>query len=77
MRQPYRLRTAIRERLPWLLINLGLAGKGRDCEAAGGDHEWYNEGDGVSACYHCRVVRSGELWRDQRFFKLTHHPERL
>ncbi|WP_238012497.1 hypothetical protein KZZ52_58765 [Dactylosporangium sp. AC04546] len=42
----------IRTRLPWLLINLGVAGKGKtDC----GDHEWYNAGGGVAHCYHCEV----------------------
>ncbi|MDI1459549.1 hypothetical protein QEZ54_01080 [Catellatospora sp. KI3] len=48
----YRLRTRIRTRLPWFLINLGFADKGRrDC----GDHDWY-AGDGVvEHCYHCRV----------------------
>jgi len=59
---PYRWRTALRRHLPWFLIDLGIAGKGRDCEAAGGRHSWYNL-DGVSSgCYHCKVVRQGCLW---------------
>ncbi|GAA2355748.1 hypothetical protein [Dactylosporangium salmoneum] len=48
----FRARTAIRKRLPWFLINLGVADKGKtDC----GEHEWYNAGDGVAHCYHCVV----------------------
>jgi hypothetical protein len=61
-RSPYRWRTALRRRLPWFLIDLGVAPKGRDCEKAGGRHEWYNHDDVDSACYHCRVVRPGRLW---------------
>ena len=59
---PYRWRTALRRHLPWVLINLGLAGKGRDCEAHGGAHAWYNIDGATSGCYHCRVVRPGRLW---------------
>jgi hypothetical protein len=64
---PYAWRTWSRARLPWFLINLGLAGKGPDCEAKGARHRWYNNGaeeDDTSACYHCRVVRPGRLWED-------------
>jgi hypothetical protein len=60
---PYRWRTWIRVRLPWFLIDLGLADKGEDCEKAGGAHWWHNL-DGVnSGCKHCKVVRPGQLWR--------------
>jgi hypothetical protein len=45
------------------LIDLGVAAKGKDCEAAGGQHEWYNEDNKNSACYHCEVVGPGQLWR--------------
>lgn len=61
-RQPYRWRTAIRRRLPWLLINLGVAEKGEDCELAGGSHEWYNIDRVSSGCYYCDVRRMGCLW---------------
>lgn len=61
--EPYRWRTSIRRHLPWFLIDLGVARKGKDCESAGGRHEWYNQGNGQSACYHCLVVRAGELWK--------------
>lgn len=63
---PYRWRTWIRPHLPWLLINLGFAAKGRDCEAVGGTHWWYNRDNVSSGCYHCGVVRSGRLWRSQQ-----------
>lgn len=34
-----------------------------DCEKVGQQHKWFNL-DGVrSACYNCRVVREGQLWR--------------
>ena len=64
--RPYRWRTWLRARLPWFLINLGCAGKGEDCEKAGGAHEWYNQDHENSACYHCKVVRPGRLWEEQR-----------
>jgi len=59
---PYRWRTWIRTRLPWFLINLGMAAKGRDCETAGGEHHWYNRDGNTSGCYHCEVIRPGRLW---------------
>lgn len=61
---PYALRTWLRGRIPWFLIRMGVADKGRDCEAARGWHRWYNHDDVSSACYHCRVVREGRLWED-------------
>ncbi len=62
-RQPYRIRTWLRGYLPWVLIDLGFAAKGEDCEKAGGEHEWYNKDGKQSACYHCQIVRSGQLWK--------------
>jgi hypothetical protein len=61
-RHPYEWRTKLRQRLPWFLINLGVAAKGDDCEAVGAEHHSYNVDGTQSACYHCRVVRSGRLW---------------
>lgn len=60
-KEPYRWRTNLRGILPWCLI--GLFGKGRDCEAAGGAHQWYNIDNETSGCYHCRVIREGQLWK--------------
>jgi hypothetical protein len=61
-REPYRWRTTIRQHLPWFLIELGVAKKGKDCESLGGSHEWYKSDDETSACYHCAVVKPGQLW---------------
>ena len=48
----YRWRTAARRRLPSILINLGIAAKGKDdC----GDHDWYRSNGGQQRCYHCDV----------------------
>lgn len=60
--EPYRRRTWLRQRLPFWVIRRGIANKGEDCEAAGGFHEWYNQDDETSACYHCRVTEKGQLW---------------
>lgn len=58
----YRWRAVVRRRLPWFLLNLGIAKKIPDCSTADGDHEWYNLDDARSGCYHCDVVRPGRLW---------------
>ena len=63
---PYRWRTWVRARLPWFLINLGVAAKGKDCESVGAEHWWYNGDNKSSACYHCEVVRPGRLWRSAK-----------
>lgn len=60
--RPYRWRTALRRHLPWFLIDRGVARKGRDCEALGGVHSWYNRDGLSSGCYHCTVVREGRHW---------------
>lgn len=62
---PYRWRTWIRTHLPWFLIDLGIARKAPDCEAIEGWHHWYNINDKSSGCYHCDVVRLGQIWNDQ------------
>jgi hypothetical protein len=59
-RQPYRWRTNLRRLLP---LSLGwLVNKGKDCELAGGSHQWYNIDNRNSGCYHCKQVRVGRLW---------------
>ena len=48
----YRWRTRLRRQLPWFLVNLGVARKGRrDC----GEHDWYKSTDHEDHCYHCEV----------------------
>mgnify|MGYP000742726629 CR=1 FL=1 len=58
----YAQRTWIRSRLPWFLINLGFATKGKDCEAVNAEHHWYNIDNKTSGCYHCEVTRKGKHW---------------
>jgi mannose/cellobiose epimerase-like protein (N-acyl-D-glucosamine 2-epimerase family) len=60
--EPYRRRTWLRRKLPFWVIDLGIADKGQDCEAAGGFHEWYSQDSETSACYHCCVTERGQLW---------------
>jgi hypothetical protein len=61
---PYRWRTWLRGRLPGSLVERGVAGKGEDCDKVGGQHWWYNRDGHNSACYHCKVVRPGQLWEE-------------
>lgn len=63
-KHPYARRTWIRSRLPWFLIKTGLASKGKDCESLNAKHHWYKKDDTHSACYHCEVIKEGELWKN-------------
>lgn len=58
---PYNLRTWLRSVAPYAAS--GLFPKGRDCEARGSAHRWYNIDERSSGCYHCQVVQPGQLWR--------------
>ena len=60
---PYRWRTRLRGFIPWFLIDWGFFDKGKDCEAVGANHEWFNHDDETSGCYHCEVERVGQLWK--------------
>jgi len=60
---PYRWRTWIRCHLPWFLIDLGIAKKAVDCGQVDAEHHWYNQDNEYSACYHCDIVRQGQLWK--------------
>lgn len=66
-RHPYAWRLWLRQRLPWFLIDLGVAGKGEDCEKHGAEHLWYPADNEKkrSGCYYCSVERPGQLWREQ------------
>ncbi len=57
---PYNWRTWLRTILPSQLAS--MVPKGDDCEATGRSHAWYNSDNEHSACYHCNVVRRGQLW---------------
>jgi len=37
--------------------------KGKNCEALGEIHDWYNVDNETSGCYHCQVQRDGRLWK--------------
>ena len=69
---PYRWRTRWRRHLPWFLIKFGIAAKGKDCEALGGNHDWYNIDGTTSGCYHCAVSRLGQLWNTTKVPSKTH-----
>ena len=59
----YRWRTAVRRRLPWFLVDHGVAQKGKgDC----GNHEWYRSTAEEDRCYHCDagVRRPSQLGSD-------------
>ena len=62
---PYRKRTWLRTILPWFIIDLGIADKGKDCKLKNGNHEWYNIDNKQSGCYHCKVIKQGQLWKKQ------------
>jgi hypothetical protein len=46
----YRWRTALRSRLPFVLIRLVPKGR-HDC----GNHEWYRSQLDFDRCYHCQL----------------------
>ena len=61
-KHPFENRLWWRSRLPWFLINLGIASKGRDCELVNAMHEWYNI-DGInSGCYYCKKTTRKIKW---------------
>ena len=41
-------------------------GDSDDCEAVGEPHRWHNLDGKRSACYHCKVIRGGQLWKESR-----------
>ena len=62
---PNRLKTWIRSKSPWFMIDRGWMNQSGDCEAGGGEHEWYNIDDYKSGCYHCGTERCGRLWETE------------
>jgi len=36
-----------------------------DCREHGLGHRWYNKDGKNSACYHCKVVEKGQLWKQK------------
>jgi len=41
--------------------------KGKDCEAVGAVHDWYNIDNKNSGCYHCQQERKGRLWESSLY----------
>ncbi|HEV2745782.1 MAG TPA: hypothetical protein VGW34_00610 [Allosphingosinicella sp.] len=60
---PHAVRTWVRGRLPWFLIDLGLANFGADCESLDAQHNWCNIDNVHSRCIFCGPEREGQLWR--------------
>lgn len=60
---PYAKRTRWRGSLPWFLINMGIAAKGKNCESVNAGHHWYNKDGKTSACYHCEIIKEGKHWQ--------------
>ena len=57
---PYAWRIWFRVRLPMVLIDLGIADKGKHCIHAGGWHRWYEKDSDVMACYHCHQTKRND-----------------
>jgi|GEM_PF-1497972 len=49
--------------VPKEYLNLHYPDAPENCEAVGESHRWYNLDDERSACYHCKVIRNGQLWK--------------
>lgn len=62
-KHPYRFRFWWRARLPWFLIDLGIASKGKDCELVNAEHSWYNIDNKTSGCYYCKKIAIGNKWK--------------
>ena len=69
---PYGKRRWWRERLPWFLINVGIASKGKNCELVKAEHHWHNSDGKNSACYFCEVEKEGQLWNKTKQHLTTH-----
>jgi len=61
-KHPYEYRLWWRSKLPWLLIDLGIAKKGIDCESVNAEHSWYNIDNENSGCYYCKKTEKGKKW---------------
>lgn len=62
-KHPYRFSLWLIQRLPWLLINLRIAGKGKDSELVNVEHRWYNIDDKKSGCYYCKKIFYNKKWK--------------
>ncbi len=65
MKDRYRWRTRLRRRMPWFMLDLGIAKKGKgDCLA----HDWYKASEQEDRCYHCQVG----IRRPSQFLRSRH-----
>ena len=64
-KNPYRHRLWWRKRIPWFLIKLGIAAKGKDCKLVNAEHLWYNIDEKTSGCYYCEVIEEGKKWKSE------------
>ena len=62
-KHPYGNRLWWRKRLPWFLIDLGFANKGKDCESENAKHSWYRIDNNLSGCYYCNSIVKGQKWK--------------
>lgn len=64
---PYELRKRLRSVLPWFLIDMGIAGKGKNCELVGANHSYYNIDGSSNGCYYCEqeFIRDPKLTKTQ------------
>jgi hypothetical protein len=72
-RHPYELRKRLRSILPWFLIDLGVAVKGKDCQSVNANHSLYNIDGVVNGCYYCEQ----EFPRDPKLTKTDAQQEIL
>ncbi len=49
------------ELVPKEYLDLHYPDAPENCEAVGESHRWHNLDDERSACYHCRVIKEGQL----------------
>ena len=52
----YAYKRWLREKLPWFLIDLGIASKGKNCELINAKHYWYNIDNKITGCYYCKKI---------------------
>ncbi len=51
---------------PKQYLDLHYPDESDDCEAIGEAHRWHNLDGRSSACYHCKVIREGQLWKAKK-----------
>lgn len=70
-RHPYELRKKLRGILPWFLIDIGIAAKGKNCKTVNANHSYYNINGILNGCYYCEQ----EFPRDPKLTKTDNQQE--